>query len=167
LALALVATMATGCLAQPETEPSPAFSSDEEAFAAAEATYRAYVHALNEVDLSDPTTFEGVYAWTTGELSTSDRKGLSAYHADGVAVSGDSRIQIIQRRSIDETGVVTLAVCLDVSEVQVVGEDGGSLVAPDRVRVQSLLVSVAPDEASPTRLLLTSIGAREGEPACV
>ncbi len=50
------------------------FASEEEAFAAAEETYRAYVDALNQVDLSDPETFEAVYAWTTGDANADERK---------------------------------------------------------------------------------------------
>ncbi len=89
--LACVMMTTTGCFAQPDPEPTPLFSSEEEAFAAAEETYRAYVDALNQVDLSDPETFEEVYAWTTGELNASDRKGLSD-HADGGIVGGDSNV---------------------------------------------------------------------------
>ena len=57
----------------PSPEPSVVFMTDDEAFAAAEATYRAYVDALNQVDLSDPDTFEAVYAWTTGEANANAR----------------------------------------------------------------------------------------------
>ena len=77
LALAIVLGMATGC--QPEPEPSPTgpvFATEEEAFAAAEETYRAYVDALNQVDLSDPETFEAVYAWTTGDANAGERTSL-------------------------------------------------------------------------------------------
>lgn len=157
----------TAC--QPEPQPSasgPVFASEEEAFAAAEETYRAYVDALNQVDLSDPETFEAVYAWTTGELNATDREGLTGYHADGVTVSGASKIQRAELASWDEDGAsVSLAVCLDVSAVSVVDAQGRSLVAPDRTDVQSLLVSqsAAP---SPTGLLIELIGPREGEPLC-
>ncbi len=67
----------TGCGAAGEpraSTPAPLFSSEAEAFAAAEATYRAYVDALNQVDLSDPETFEAVYAWTTGDANATDRE---------------------------------------------------------------------------------------------
>ena len=70
LALALVVGLATGCQPEPSPSPSgPAFANEEAAFAAAEETYRAYVDALNQVDLSDPETFEAVYAWTTGDAN--------------------------------------------------------------------------------------------------
>ena len=61
---ALLMLTLAGCTTPEPTDPTPtptsAFASEEEAFAAAEATYRAYVDALNEVDLSDPETFEPV-----------------------------------------------------------------------------------------------------------
>ena len=50
-----------GCFGQPAAKPStpaPAFTSDAAAYAAAEKTYEGYVEAGNEIDLSDPRTFE-------------------------------------------------------------------------------------------------------------
>ncbi len=79
VALAMVVPLATGCQPDPAPSPTgPAFATEEEAFAAAEETYRAYVDALNQVDLSDPETFEAVYAWTTGDANASERKTLSS-----------------------------------------------------------------------------------------
>lgn len=85
---ALLAGALTACTPEPEPTPTPPFATEAEAFAAAEATYRAYVDALNAVDLSDPATFEDVYAWTTGELNANDRRGLTNYHAEGVVEVG-------------------------------------------------------------------------------
>lgn len=45
-----IAVLLTACTPQPGPSPSPSttgFANEEEAFAAAEATYRAYVDALN------------------------------------------------------------------------------------------------------------------------
>ena len=92
LVLALALGMTTACQPEPAPSPSgPVFANEEEAFAAAEETYRAYVDALNQVDLSDPETFEAVYAWTTGEANASERKTLSQMHADGWHGFGRSR----------------------------------------------------------------------------
>ncbi len=73
--VALAVTLgATACQPEPTPTPTgPAFASEDEAFAAAEETYRAYVDALNQVDLSDPETFEAVYAWTTGEANAGEK----------------------------------------------------------------------------------------------
>ena len=166
-ALALVATMTSGCLAQPAPEPTPAFSSEKEAFAAAEATYRAYVDALNEVDLSDPATFEGVYAWTTGDANAGARESFSQMHADGWTVAGETRVQLAEPRSWSaEDELIQLDICLDVSAVTLLNSGGISVVETDRRDVQSMAAQMtyAPDSATGLRISL--INGREGAPAC-
>ncbi|MFG6445965.1 hypothetical protein ACFXQA_11915 [Microbacterium sp. P07] len=167
--LVAVAVSVSGCAAPPEpAEPTPTFATEEEAFAAAEQTYRAYVDALNQVDLSDPETFEPVFALTTGDLHSSDRKGLTAYHADEVSLSGVSKLSLLERKTADlEAGVVTFAVCLDVSTIALTSSDGQALVDPDRVAVQSLLVSLKRTEAAEPSFRVGSISGREGAPQCV
>lgn len=168
LSLVSVFALVTGCAPQPEpVESQGPFVTEEEAFAAAEETYRNYVEALNAVDLSDPETFEPVYEWTTGDLNASDREGLSQYHAAGAKVSGASTPVIIEPREVDpQAGRVDLAVCLDVSTVTVQTAEGSSLVDPNRVRVQSLTVKLVEHQDSETGLKLFAISGREGEPVC-
>ena len=101
-------------------EPTPAFTSEAEAFAAAEETYRAYVDALNAVDLSDPETFEDVYAWTTGDANAGDRETFSQMHADGGPSRGQLSIALVATvvgGACDRLDGVALDVCLDVSDV--------------------------------------------------
>ncbi len=92
LTVGMLAVLAA-CAPAPAPSPttSPTFSSEAEAFAAAEATYRAYVDALNAVDLADPRTFEPVYAWTTGPANAEARRSFSQMHADGWVVSGETK----------------------------------------------------------------------------
>src|SRR5690349_14748370 len=92
VSVALAATLAGCAPAVPAPEPTPTFSSEAEAFAAAEATYREYVKALNAVDLSDPETFEAVYSWTTGDARAGEREALTRMHADGWEVNGTTSI---------------------------------------------------------------------------
>lgn len=169
VALALVAAVLSGCTPPPEPEPTPGppFATEEEAFAAAEETYRAYVDALNQVDLSDPDTFEPVFALTTGELNNLDRQGLARYHADGVTVSGSSEVVALEPiRGGPDMATVFLAVCLDVSSVVVTAASGESLIQEDRVDVQTLEIEVVQGPHSGAGMLLTGIGPREGEPTC-
>lgn len=123
-----------------EPTPTPAFSSEEEAFAAAEETYRAYVDALNQVDLSDPETFEAVYSWTTGEANANERKSLSQMHADGWVVDGDTAVVGFHPGAIED-GTVDAVVCSDVSEVQVSNAEGQSMVSPNRPSTYALQVA--------------------------
>jgi hypothetical protein len=166
-ALVAVTLTVSGCAGSPEpVETTPAFTSEEEAFAAAEETYRAYVDALNQVDLSAPETFEPVFALTTGDLNSSDREGLSNYHAENMTVDGASEINVLERRSVDlNRGEVVFDVCLDVSTVQLVRSDGSSAVDPDRVSVQSLSVSL--EQTSPSsNFRVSSVAGRDGDPLC-
>jgi len=168
LATALMTATLTGCgPAAPTPTPTPTgFASEEEAFAAAEATYRAYVDALNQVDLSDPTTFEEVYRWTTGDANAGARELFSEMHAEGLAVSGDSMVQGVSLGEVTAKPLtVRLDVCLDVREVVVSDSSGASVVDPARTDVQSLAITVA-ESATTTGLAIAAISGREGEPLC-
>jgi len=142
--VALVAAlMVSGCSGNdaPAPEPTPLFTSDEEAFAAAEETYRAYVDALNQVDLSDPETFEAVYAWTTGDANAGERTNLSRMHADEWRVAGESIVQGFEGVSATEALVQAL-VCIDVSAVTLVDVDGTTQVGTDRPDLNNLSVQL-------------------------
>lgn len=151
-----------GCTPEPP-EPTPtstsAFASEAEAFAAAEETYRAYVDALNEVDLSDPETFEPVYDLTTGELNASDRKSFSQWHSDEYSKVGDATILSIDMDSVDlaSKSQVVAHACLDISTVDIVDAAGRSIVAPDRPPVQSLIVTFQEQAGSSTDMRIASL----------
>jgi hypothetical protein len=159
-----------GCTAEPVVQatptPTPTFTSEAEAFAAAEATYRAYVDALNQVDLANPETFEAVYAWTTGELNAGEKELFSRMHADGESVSGDSIVELFLPIDFDPPqGSVTADVCLNVSGVDVRSQNGESLVAPDRVDIQSMRVDFV-RSTDRTRLVMESVSGRNDGPPC-
>ena len=136
----------SGCAPADEPTPTPtaAFASDEEAFAAAEETYRAYVDALNQVDLSDPDTFEPVYAWTTGEVNATEREQLTNAHADGWTVDGDTEIVAVETLRYAQGKEIAIVVCIDVSKVVLIDADGTSRVSPDRADRASRVVTLLP-----------------------
>lgn len=168
-AVLAVALLTTGCgspasspTAEPTaTAPSPT-DSDTAAFAAAEATYRAYVDALNAVDLSDPTTFEPVYALTTGEMRDETTATFSEMRDQGWRVEGESTV-----RSLSLSGAtpetVELSVCLDVHEVLVRDSAGSPVTSNERSPVQTLTITVALDSG---RGLVHRIAPRDNGPAC-
>ncbi|MFB8147318.1 hypothetical protein ACFC1W_11310 [Microbacterium sp. NPDC056003] len=164
VASALAAILA-GCAPASEQAPTStgAFADEAEAFAAAEETYRAYVDALNAVDLSDPATFEDVYAWTTGELNTQERQQLSQMHADGWVVDGSTVITnfVGDELNADELPTVVATVCSNVEGVTVVDAEGNSVVGSDRPEVYTLTVNFDSDSTSPTGLLISSSNAIE------
>lgn len=156
IALALTSALVVGCSPAPEPTPTPtaAFASEEEAFAAAEETYRAFTSRLNEVDTSDPTTFEPLFALSSGEFEKADREAYSTMHAEGLIVDGDTKILSFQgSKAVSPFTVVVADVCLDVRAVTVVDADGASHVDPDRPDVYALSVTFIYDE---TQLLIDS-----------
>jgi hypothetical protein len=164
----LAASVASGCSAPPEpAESTPAFTTEDEAFAAAEETYRAYVDALNQVDLSDPETFEDVFAWTTGEFNANERQTLSEMHADTWHVTGETVIVRIDDLEADlPFDVVTIGACADVSSIELIDADGASQVSSSRPAVQSTRVTLTQSESSATGYLVADVVGYQLEPTC-
>ncbi|MFE5410267.1 hypothetical protein [Microbacterium sp. NPDC056569] len=165
---ALLALGLTGCTTPgpPEPTPTSAFSSEAEAFAAAEETYRAYVDALNQVDLSDPETFEAVYELTTGDANAGARKTFTQMHADGWIVEGPTTVSALEPNVLQpESDEVVLDVCLNVSQVTLVDSQGVSVVADDRRDIQSMRVTFEPSSTT-TGLAIALIDGRNDGLTC-
>lgn len=163
IALLLGVGVLAGCApADPVPTPtSTGFASEADAFAAAEATYRAYVDALNQVDLSDPSTFEEVYRWTTGDANAEARESFSQMHADGWKVTG--RTKYDSMTVVDSATLpITIAVCVDVSEVDVVDESGQSVVPSTRPDRQAISAQLSDSETT-TGLAISSSNAIESD----
>lgn len=163
-----VAGSIVGCTPQSAPSPSPstsatAFSSDAEAFAAAEATYRAYVDALNKVDLAKPETFNAVYDLTTGDANDKARAEFNSLRSQGLIVGGSTRVVSVEASATSTSDEVQLLVCADVSQITLTDADGQSKVSPDRPPVQPLTVRVLTGHRTP---LIANISGREGSPLC-
>jgi len=146
----------------PDSIPTP-FSNEEEAFRAAEATYRAYVDALNQVDLADPATFEHVYEWLTGEALVAARAEFSRMSSERLTVRGTSRLALSEVGDESHDERVFLFVCVDVSGVDVLDASGRSTISPERPSVHPLTIQLD-RHAGHWRISL--IGGRRGTPTC-
>ncbi|MGB4135730.1 MAG: hypothetical protein WA971_04150 [Microbacterium sp.] len=159
-ALAGATLLTLGALAgcSPESEPTPAprpvFASEEEAFNAAEETYLAYTEATNSTDLSDPSTFEEVFDWMIDPAEGSSRKNYSAYHAEGISRTGETTFDTFTPVSF-KNNVVTIRLCVDVSQVQLHNGGGESVTPVDRPPRQALELELVPGK-SPTSLVIRS-----------
>ncbi|MEW2011605.1 MULTISPECIES: hypothetical protein [Microbacterium] len=168
LAASALAAALTACAPASTPTPSPTptgFASEEEAFAAAEATYRAYVDALNQVDLSDPATFEPVYALLTESALDGSKKELTTLHAESLTKTGLTKIDRIERESADiATSSATLLVCLNVSDVDVLDPSGTSVVPAGRNDFQLLSVDFGQANSEPRQLVIENSQAMGDEP---
>lgn len=155
--LLLTAALGSGCAPSPEPTPTPtpAFASEEEAFAAAEETYRAYASATNATDLGDPRTFEPVYGWLRAEAERSARKNYSELHANEITRSGTSTFDSFEPISFENESV-TAALCLDVSAVELFDATGQSIVPSDRPPRQAIEVTFVPADTT-SHLAITSM----------
>lgn len=141
LALATATLSACGPATVPEPTPTAAFASEEEAFAAAEETYRAYTDALIDIDLDDPDSLETLYAWLAEDAESTARETFSTLAADDFTVSGVTAFQDFNGMSADPSiGDVSATVCLNVTDVDVLDSSGRSIVSEDRPDLQPLLV---------------------------
>lgn len=142
LAVAVVALASCAPGPAPTPTPSAPFATEDEAFAAAEATYRAYVDALNQRRESresevDPQSFL-VGDALNGDLET-ERQLADA----NVTLIGPSVATSIAPRSLSE-GMqrAELAVCLDSSQVRVVDIAGTDVTPIDRPNKLALSIGL-------------------------
>ncbi|MGM7696486.1 hypothetical protein [Microbacterium sp. A84] len=141
--LALAAGTLCACAPEPVPTPTPtaAFATEEEAFAAAEEVYRAYITTFNKIDLQDPTTFEGLSEFTTGDYLSSERESLSQMHANGQIRGGEIIVVTFQGTEYSAAGAVLTTTCNDVSGTTFTDENGNSLVPEDRPDRYALLLT--------------------------
>lgn len=146
IALAVASVVLSGCSPAPvpTPTPTPVFASEEEAFAAAEKTYRAYTDELNQVDVGEPETIDALFSLTSGDFEAADRKTFSELYAAGYELTGETKVADFRAVSADiMKGAVVAEVCVDVSQSDVVDQDGVSVTPPNRPDLNSLTVTFA------------------------
>lgn len=133
LAVSIIAL--TGCLGStPEPTPTPTavFSSEEEAFAAAEETYRAYIDAVN-ARRADPQSRPDPQSFLIGEALQEDLDSLREFEELGIRVEGTSVIESVTRETADlATGEIQLQACYDSTAARVVNQAGEDVTVRDR-----------------------------------
>jgi hypothetical protein len=123
-----------GCTTPEPATPTPtaAFSSEEEAFAAAEETYRAYVDATNSRRV-DPSAQPSPFDFLTGDALESDIDAETLQRQHGLQIVGPTFV--VDVRGLDyasPTGSVRISVCIDVAQARVVDESGNDVTPDDR-----------------------------------
>lgn len=130
----------------PTPSTAPVFASEEEALAAAEAAYGAYLDVWNMVAREGGVNPERIRPVSAGAFYDSELEGLKTFSDNGWRSEGDSAVAaaILQYADL-ETGsreaVVAAYVCLDVSGLDVVDADGASVVSPNRPSLQAFEVT--------------------------
>ena len=142
VAVVLVAALAaTGCAPDPAAPHTPAptstplFASDEEALAAAEEAYAAYVSVTDKIFQDGGSDLSALSSVTTGKQLAEDSEGFEDIAAQGYRSIGSTRFADIQLQHYSATaaeGIVVVYLCEDISDVDVFDPQGVSVVQPDR-----------------------------------
>ena len=141
---ALIACSVAGCL---PLDPgplrtiaptgTPLFSSDEEALAAAEEAYAAYLAVSDQILNEGGADPERIDEVVTPEISAIEKAGYLDLANAGLRTVGRTTFfgTVLQRFEAEPANgrdVVTVYLCSDVSGVDVLDAGGNSVVSPDR-----------------------------------
>lgn len=164
LVLAASALIISGCSpeaavpsAPPKAEAEPLFASDEEALEAAEAAYAEYLDVSNRILENGGEGGEQLAPLVSDEVFEEEESGFQ-YRRDnnltsvgGTELIGSSLQQVIE--GPEGTEVVAF-VCLSYESVDVIDQDGNSVVPADRAPVVTYEATVAFE--SPDQWVLVS-----------
>jgi hypothetical protein len=166
-ALAITVALAvTGCVATPGgTKPTPSpsatplFSSDEEALAAAEEAYAAYVSVTDAIFAEGGVGLDRLSEVATGSQLSIERTGLEemankGYRSTGATAFDHMEIQRYSEGLSDDAEVVVY-LCQDISAVDVLDSTGRSVVTEDRPNRISYEVSFDAEDGDVLRLLVS------------
>jgi hypothetical protein len=133
--VAMAAFVLTGCLGtSPEPTPTPTgvFASEEEAFAAAEETYRAYVDAENK-RWADPRSAPDPQSFLIGDALERDIDSRQEADQLGLHIEGESEVVSVSPVSADlTTGRAVVRACVDSTHARVMNQAGEDVTLPDR-----------------------------------
>jgi hypothetical protein len=125
--------------------PSPVFTSDAQALAAATEVYKKFESALDDIAHDGGEAPERVKPFVTKagyefELSEAKKYQTEHSHGTGTTVLNNSVLQ--SHTEANGVATVTMYVCEDISGVDRIGPDGTSLIAPDRSDYNDYLVEL-------------------------
>lgn len=150
--------------ASPSPSLDPVFDSEEEALAAAEEAYAAYLEMSDLIASEGGANPERIAEVATGELLESALDGFAefrekSWRSTGRTVLTNAGLQFADLYFSDPQGVLAAYMCVDVSAVDVVDGQGMSVVSPDRDSYQAIQVTFDADHDEVLPSLVEAWGA--------
>jgi hypothetical protein len=134
----------TGCTPTPAPTPTPTgFASEEEAFAAAEETYRSYTNELNAYYAGDLSYVSEQFL--SGQALEDEQAVLAEFEDSGLTVDGAVNIvsvEPVEAVAVADAWSVKLMTCLDYSDTRILNSEGED-VTPERDESLALEVELA------------------------
>ena len=162
LALLLPLVVLAGCVGPPVVTPvptptaTPVFASDEEALAAAEEAYAAYLKLADQVFAEGGVNPERLASVATGEQLAADVAGFDEARREGLRGTGTTEFSELVLQQFDprtDVNMVVVYLCEDVSGTDVIDANGVSTVTPDRPNMVTYQVSFDLDRPSESLLV--------------
>lgn len=143
LTVALLTGCATTTIGEPEPAPTtatPVFASDEEALAAAQKVYDAYLKAMNDIARSDSRNLAAIEDLVTTEQLEREEGERSNLADQGKRLDGAMAFDSFKLQKVDPSGATDVYVCLDLSAARVINQEGEDVTRSDRITKRPLLV---------------------------
>jgi len=151
-----LATALAGCDAEPAEPPSapptspapPIFASDEEALAAAEAAYAAYLAASNEIFRDGGRDRERIREVASDEYAGVLEEEFESFEKRGLRMTGATGYDIVALVDADlTTGATQTYACLKVGDSRILDADGNDVTVRNRPAVVAVLLTFELDAA--------------------
>lgn len=129
----------------PTPSATPIFASEEEALAAAEEAYAAYLAMSNLISSEGGVDPDRISAFAIGDLYESALEGFQTLRENQWRTLGDSvltsaELQFADLEATESDPIIAAYICVDVSGVDVLDSQGASVVSEDRPDLQAFEV---------------------------
>ncbi|MBH0053912.1 hypothetical protein I6E74_06985 [Salinibacterium sp. SWN139] len=139
---ALLVASLSGCVTDELAPPQPTatfvapYASDEEALAAAEEAYEEYLRVSDTILNEGGVSAERILEVTSGEFADISVEGFEAIAAEGRRSVGNAKFDSMSLQRYSVSGgnkeIISVYLCHDVTDVDLLDSAGTSLVPPDR-----------------------------------
>jgi len=136
LAVAFACALLTGCDSpaprqpDPTTPAAPRFASDEEALAAAEEAYGAFLETADQIVRDGGADDARLAPFLSEELYMEESEGFAEMRADGRRGIGYTTFTLVLQRW--DPGSLVVSTCQDITNTDLVDAHGQSIVTSDR-----------------------------------
>jgi hypothetical protein len=153
----------------PTPSVTPVFASDEEALAAAEAAYAAYLAVSDAILADGGKDPERIYSVATESVGDQEQEGFEIFASKGYRSVGATTFDSGQIESVDafaSVDVVRIYICADSSSVDVVDSNGASVISPGRQARVPFSLGFDRSESTASGLILSSKELWQGGGVC-
>jgi hypothetical protein len=153
----------------PSVSATPVFASDAEALAAAEKAYAAYLKVSDQIFVDGGKDPERLLTVATRQVYAGELEGFQTAAKNGWHSTGGSQADNYSLESFDPgdlKDMITVYLCSDVSQVDVLDASGRSVVSPNRPARTAFEVTFAPKAADSEVLVVSDKNLWTGGGVC-